>query len=62
MTPDELSQLRLYAIHLRGMVSREERLGTERSKLPSWKDTKRLLLNWAEELDQEANDGDRRGA
>ena len=62
MTPDELSQLRLYALRLRDRVAHEERLGTERSKLLSWKDTKRRLLNWAEESDQEANDADRNGA
>jgi hypothetical protein len=59
MTPEELLQLRLYALRLREMVAREERLGTERSRLPSWKDTKRLLLDWADELDQEANEADR---
>jgi hypothetical protein len=29
------------------------------SNLPSWNDTKRLLLTWADDLDQEANEAER---
>jgi hypothetical protein len=56
MTPEQRAQPHLYALHIRELVSREERLATERSKLPSWQDTKHLLLNWAEELDREARE------
>jgi len=59
MASEKLLQLRHYAIHLREVAAAEERRGTERSKLPSWKDTKRLLLTWADDLDQEANETER---
>lgn len=59
MTPEEISQLRRYAIRLREIVAREESLGTERAKLPSWTDTKRMLLTWADDLDREAHDAER---
>jgi hypothetical protein len=59
MTPEEISQLRRHAFHLREMVAREERLGSPRTRLPSWTETKRMLLNWADELDQEAKEAER---
>ena len=59
MTPEELSQLRRYGFHLRDMVAREERLRSPRTLLPSWAETKRLLLTWAYELDQEAKEAAR---
>jgi len=61
MTPEEISQLRRYALHVREMVSREERLAAPRTKTPSWADTKRLLLDWAEDLEQEAREAERQG-
>ena len=60
MSVEQLAQLRLYALHLRELVAREELLATARSKLPSWKENKRLLLDWAEELEQEANEAARK--
>jgi hypothetical protein len=55
----DISKLRLYAVHLREMTAREEHLGTERSKLPSWKEARQLLIRWAEELDREASEAER---
>lgn len=59
MTPEEISQLGRYAFHVREMVAREERAGSPRTLLPSWKETKRMLLDWAEELEQEAKEATR---
>lgn len=59
MTPEEISQLRRYGFHLREMVAREERLATPRTKIPSWTETKHMLLDWADDLEREAQEADR---
>jgi hypothetical protein len=48
MTPEEISQLRRYAFHLREMVAHEERVGSSHMRFPSWTEAKRMLLTWAE--------------
>jgi len=59
MTTEEISQLRRYALHLREMVRREETAQTLRARLPSWTETKRMLLSWADDLEDEAKAAER---
>jgi hypothetical protein len=59
MTPEEISQLRRYALHLRERVAREQRSASPRTQIPSWVDLKRMLLDWADDLDREAQEADR---
>lgn len=59
MTPKEISELYRYAFHLREMVAREDRLKAPRTQIPSWGEMKRMLLDWAEELEREAKEAER---
>ena len=61
MTPEGISQLRRYVFRLREMVHREKGRKTPRTQIPSWADTKRMLLAWADDLEQEAKEADRQG-
>ncbi len=48
-----------YALHLREMVAREERSESPRIQRQSWLDLKRMLLAWADDLEQEAKEAAR---